>query len=277
VPEPNRYHLNPIRLFWLTIIGRAYPRVVAGMRMKSWILMDIAFPLVGAVAMVYVYQGLHAPRQYLGFVVMGGAMLAFWQNVLWMMAAQFSWDRDNGTLELYAISPTTFEAVLLGMALGGMLATLLRAAVILVLCSWLFHVEYVWAGVPAAAGVFVLTLAALYCLGMMLASLFLFYSREAWHLADALQEPVNFLSGLYFPVRALGAYVAGGASLVPLTLGLDAMRQFLLPGTPRFLAAGVETLIVALQLPLFAFLAYMSLRFMEARARREGRLISKWA
>jgi ABC-2 type transport system permease protein len=277
MPERSRYTINPIRLFLLTILGRAYPRVVAGQRMKSWIFMDIAFPLVGTVAMVYVYQGLRAPHQYLGFVVMGGAMLAFWQNVLWMMAAQFSWDRDNGTLELYAISPTTFEAVLLGMALGGMFATGLRAVVILVLCSWLFHVVYFWPGVPAALGVFLLTLSSLYCLGMMLASLFLFYSREAWHLADALQEPVNFLSGLYFPVRALGAYVAGGASLVPLTLGLDAMRQFLLPGTPRFLDPGIETLLLALQLPLFGFLAYVSLRYMEARARREGRLISKWA
>jgi ABC-2 type transport system permease protein len=277
MPSERGYAINPLTLFLRTIMGRAYPRVVAGQRMKTWLFMDVAFPLVAALAMVYVYEGLHAPRQYLGFVVMGGAMLAFWQNVLWMMAAQFSWDRDNGTLELYVVSPTTFEGVLLGMAIGGMLATALRAGVIIVICSWLFHVSYIWAGVPAAAGVFVLTLAALYCLGMMLASLFLFYSREAWHLANALQDPVNFLSGLYFPVRALGGYVAGAASVVPLTLGLDAMRQLLLPGTPRFLSVEVEVGLIAVQLPLFAVLAYASLRFMERRARREGRLISKWA
>ena len=35
--------------------------------------------------------------------------------------------------------------------------------------------------------------------------------------------------------------------------------------------------LVAAQVPLFAFLAYSSLRFMEARARREGKLISKWS
>jgi ABC-2 type transport system permease protein len=233
--------------------------------------------MIGTLAMVFVYEGLHAPRQYLGFVVMGGGMLAFWQNVLWSMAAQFSWDRDNGTLELYAISPTSFEAILLGMAVGAMFTTTMRAGAIILIGSLMFGITYSVSGLLPAAGVFLLTLSALYCLGMLLASLFLFYSREAWHLSNALQEPVNFLSGLYFPVKALGAYVGGAASLIPLTLGLDAMRQVLLPNTPRFIAPEWEALVVALQIPLFAFLAYSSLRFMEGRARREGKLISKWS
>jgi len=119
-------------------------------------------------------------------------------------------------------------------------------------------------------------LSALYCLGMLLASLFLFYGREAWHLSNAMQEPVNFLSGLYFPVHALGAYVGGAASLVPMTLGLDAMRQLLLPGTPVFIPAGTETLLVAIQVPVFAVLAGVSLRYMESRARRDGKLVTRW-
>ena len=266
-----------IEIFLRSVYARAYPRLVGQARQRSWFLMDVAFPLLGTFAMVFVYQGLHAPRQYLGFVILGGAMLAFWQNVLWTIAVQFSWDRGNGTLELYAISPTTYESILLGMAAGAMVMTTLRAALIVLIGSLLFRVSYDISGVLPAAGVFVLTLAALYCLGMILASLFLFYSREGWHLANALQEPVNFLSGLYFPVNALGSYVAAGASLIPLTLGLDAMRQYLLPGTFRFLPPQQEALLVALQIPLFAVLARSALRFMEQRARRDGRLISKWS
>jgi ABC-2 type transport system permease protein len=268
---------SDLEVFLRTVVARAYPRVMGLNRNRSWLFFDVAFPLVGTFAMVFVYQGLHAPHQYLGFVVMGGGMLAFWQNVLWMMGTQFSWDRGNGTLELMAVSPTSFEAILLGMAGGGMILTSVRAAMIILIGSLLFGVTYNVSGLLPAIGIFALTLAALYGMGMLLASLFLFYSREAWHLGDALQEPVNFLSGLYFPVRALGAYIGGAASLVPVTLGLDAMRQFLLPGTPRFLGPGIEALIVGLEIPLFFFLAYLSLRFMEARARRDGKLISKWS
>jgi len=267
---------SPLRIFLKTIVARAYPRVVAANRHKSWLFLDMALPMVGALAMVLVYQGLHAPRQYLGFVVMGGAMLAFWQNVLWSMGAQFSWDRGNGTLELYVISPTTFESVLLGMALGSMLTITIRAAAILLLGSLLFGISYAAAGTLPALGVFLLTLAALYCMGMLLASLFLFYGREAWHLSNAMQEPVNFLSGLYFPVHALGAYVGGAASLIPMTLGLDAMRQLLLPGTPVFIPAGTETLLVAAQVPIFALLAGVALRYLESRARKDGKLVTRW-
>lgn len=267
---------SPATIFFKTIVARAYPRVVAANRQKTWLFFDMAFPVVGALAMVLVYEGLHAPRQYLGFVVMGGAMLAFWQNVLWSMAAQFSWDRGNGTLELYVISPTTFEAVLLGMALGSMFTVTMRAGVILLLGSLLFGISYAAAGTLPAIGIFLLTLSALYCLGMLLASLFLFYGRQADHLANAAQEPVNFLSGLYFPVHALGSYVGAAASLVPMTLGLDAMRQELLRGTPVFIPAGLEALLVAVQIPLFALLAGVSLRFMEARARNDGKLVTRW-
>jgi len=268
---------SDLEIFLRTVDARAYPRVVGLNRQRSWLFFDLGFPLIGTFAMVFVYQGLHAPHQYLGFVVLGGGMLAFWQNTLWTMGMQFSWDRGIGNLELMAVSPTSFEAILLGMAGGAMVATTLRAGALILVGSLLFHVTYTPGGLLPALGVFLITLAALYGMGMLLASLFLFYSREAWHLGDALQEPVNFLSGLYFPVRALGAYVGGAASLVPVTLGLDAIRQFLLPGTPRFLDPGLEALIVALEIPVFGFLAYVSLRYLELRARREGKLISKWS
>jgi ABC-2 type transport system permease protein len=268
---------SDLEIFLRTVVARGYPRVVGLRRNTTWLLFELGFPLIGTFAMIFVYQGLHAPHQYLGFVVLGGGMLAFWQNVLWTMGAQFSWDRTNGTLELMAVSPTSFEAILLGMAGGAMVATTLRAGALILIGSLLFGVTYLASGLLPALGVFLLTLAALYGMGMLLASLFLLYSREAFHIGDALQEPVNLLSGLYFPVRALGAYVGGVASIVPVTLGLDAIRQFLLPGTPRFLDPRLETLIVALEIPLFVFLAYTSLRYMEARARRDGKLITKWS
>jgi len=250
---------------------------VAFAREKTWVFFDIMFPLVGTFTMVFVYQGLQAPKAYIGFAIMGGAMLAFWQNVLWSMASQFSWDRDNGTLELYAVAPTSFEGVLLGMAAGAMVSTAVRAAIIMALGSIVFGVSYSAPGLAPALGIFLLTLAGLYCLGMLLASLFLFYTREAWHLSNALQEPVYFLSGLYFPVKALPAYVASGASLLPLTLGLDAMRQLLLPaGLPVFIPVGLEAILVAIQVPAYGVAAFYALRRMEGLARRDGRLTTRW-
>jgi ABC-2 type transport system permease protein len=266
-----------LSLFLHTVVARGYPRVIGVTRYRSELLLEIALPLLGTVAMVFVYEALHAPRQFLGFAVLGGAMTAFWQNVLWMMATQFFWDRDEGNLELYALAPTSLAAILLGMALGAIGPVVARAAALVAVCSALFHITYAGSGLVPAAGIFLLTLAAIYCLGMMLASLFLFYSREAWHLSNAMQEPVYLLTGFYFPVRALGAYVAGAASILPLTLGLDAMRQLLLPGGLRLIAPEWEALALAVQFVLYAALSQWALRFMETRARRDGRLIARSA
>jgi ABC-2 type transport system permease protein len=266
-------HPSAIRIFFKTIVARAYPRFVASYRNRTWLVTETLLPLIGTIAMIYVYRALHAPARYLGFVVLGGVLLAFWQNVIWAMATQFFWDRGAGNLELFAMAPTSLAAILLGMAFGGAYVSLTRAVAILVVASILFGVGYSAASLLPALGVFILTICALYCLGMLLASLFLFYQREAWQLSDAMQEPIYFLSGFYFPVRSLGAVVGGVGSLIPLTLGLDAIRQLVLPGTPQFIPVRWEVLAIVVQIAAYAALSQISLRYLERRARVDARLI----
>jgi ABC-2 type transport system permease protein len=262
-----------LRIFLKTIVARAYPRFVASYRNRTWLITETLLPLIGTIAMIYVYRALQAPAKYLGFVVLGGVLLAFWQNVIWAMATQFFWDRGAGNLELFAMAPTSLAAILLGMALGGAYVSLTRAITVLAVASLLFGIGYAASGLLPALGVFVLTICALYCLGMLLASLFLFYQREAWHLADAMQEPIYFVSGFYFPVRSLGAAVAGVGSLIPLTLGLDAIRQLVLPGTPQFIPLTWEVAAIVAQIAGYAVLSQVSLRYLERRARQDARLI----
>jgi ABC-2 type transport system permease protein len=265
-----------LRIFVKTVLARAYPRVVSRFRNYAWLVVELIFPLIGTTAMVYVYRALHAPAQYTGFVVLGGTLLAFWQHVLFDMAGNFVWERATPNLELYAMAPTSFIAILLGMAVGGIFYTMQRAAAVFIITSLLFRVGYQPGGIVPAIGVLVVTLAALYALGMLLASLFLFFGRGAWHALDGMQEPVYFLSGFYFPVHSLGAYLGGAASLIPLTLGLDAMRQLLLPNTPIFLSPGFEVLLLAIQIPLYLVAAQRSLRLSERLARRDARLTMRW-
>ena len=67
-----------------------------------------------------VYRALKAPEDYVGFVVLGGALSAFWLNVVWSMAGQLYWEKSQGNLELYFAAPMSLMSVLLGMAAGGL-------------------------------------------------------------------------------------------------------------------------------------------------------------
>ncbi len=262
------------RLFVQTVIARAYPRIIGQQREKSWMFFELLMPLLSVSAYVFVYRALRAPEEYVGFVVMGGAMTAFWLNVLWSMSSQLYWEKEQGNLALFVIAPNSMTAILLGMALGGLVASCLRALVITLLGSWLFGVSFVVISFSQLFAVFILTMIALYGLGMMSASMFLLLSREAWHLANLAQEPVYLISGFYFPIKNLGFWIAAGASFLPLTLGMDAMRQLVFPSGAAlgFLSVRLEiVLLVALSI-IFLLGAKLLLDYMEKLAIQEGRL-----
>jgi ABC-2 type transport system permease protein len=119
-----------------------------------------------------------------------------------------------------------------------------------------------------------LTMVALYGMGMMSASLFLLFSREAWHLANLAQEPVYLVSGFYFPISSFSFWVAAAASIIPLTLGLDAMRQLVFPSGPAlgFLTVRLEILLLVVMSVIFVIGARYLLAHLEVLAIREGRL-----
>ncbi len=262
------------RLFVKTVLARAYPRVVGQQREKSWIFFDILLPMLGVCAYVFVYRAIGAPETYVGFVVMGGAMTAFWMNIMWSMSSQLYWEKEQGNLALYIMAPNSMMAVLLGMAVGGLLATFVRAIGIIVLGTLLFHVQYTIVDFWQLLAIFFVAMTALYGMGMMSASLFLLLSREADHLAQLATEPVFLVSGFYFPIKSLNFWVAAAASIIPLTLGLDAMRQlvFSTGATLGFLNTRVELTVLLVLCVVFLIGARALLGYMERLAIREGRL-----
>jgi ABC-2 type transport system permease protein len=262
------------KFFLKCVFARAYPRLIGQQREKSWMFFDIFLPILAVSAYVFVYRAINAPEEYVGFVVMGGAMTAFWMNVLWSMSSQLYWEKEMGNLALYTMAPSSMMALLLGMALGGMLATTLRAFTIVLLGSFLFNVQYSVTSFTQLFTVFILAMVALYGMGMMFASLFLLLSREAWHISNLAQEPVYLVSGFYFPIKNFTFWIAAAASIIPLTLGLDAMRQLVFPSGPAlgFLTVSIEITILAGLCIIFLVAAKLLLGYMERLAIREGRL-----
>ena len=262
------------RLFLKTIIARAYPRIIGQQREISWVVFDVIMPMLAVISYVLVYRALKAPEEYIGFVVMGGAMTAFWMNVLWSMSSQLYWEKEQGNLALYIMAPNSMMAILLGMALGGMLATAMRAVAVILLGSLMFGVTYEVSSFLQLLAVFMLAMIALYGMGMMMASAFLLFGREAWHMANLAQEPIFLASGFYFPIKSLPFWVAAGASIIPLTLGMDAIRQLVFPSgfSFGFISVSLEIILLAAMSVLFVAAAKVLLAYVEKIAVREGRI-----
>jgi len=266
--EPWRTNL---RAAW----ARAYVRIFAASREPSWILFETIMPVLGMFSYVFVYRALGAPREFEAFVVIGGVMMAYWLAVLWSMGTQWYFEKQEGNLEFYLVAPCSRLAILAGMALGGVVMTSIRATLSLVAGVLIFRTPVLPSDPWAGLGVFLLTLGSLYALGMCLASLFLLYGREAWHLANALQEPMYLVNGLYFPLRALGPWGFAALSTVPLALGLDAMRQLVLgPQLARgLMPVGVEAALLGASLVVNLVVAVWLLERSEREGKKTGALI----
>src|SRR5213594_2529673 len=193
------------------------------------------------------------------------------------MASQFYWEKQQGQLQLYFAAPCSRMAILTGMAVGGVATTTLRSVVGIALGFLVLGVRIGPFDFGHLVLVFAITMAALYAMGMTLASLFLLYGREAWHLCNALQEPVYFLSGLYFPLRTLGALGGVAAGLIPLALGIDAMRQTLVGEAARgLLPVPTELAILGALAVAFLIGSRFALAHLERLSKREGKLTQRW-
>jgi len=244
-----------------------------------WIVVSMGFPVLSSLAFFLLYYSIGAVG-YVGFAVLGGVMVSFWGNVLWSMASQFNWDKQEGLFEIYLTSPASISAILIGMSLGGIIGTLPSAAIVTAI-GWTLisalHLPVLVVGSwPAVVLTFALTLASLYAMGMTLSSLYLVYGREAESMNNVLQEPVSLLSGMYFP--SIGTFspfpsaVQIVASLIPLTIGMNALRLALFPqpGADTLALVFPSLVILAIMAAVFLAISAGSLKALENKGRRDG-------
>lgn len=269
--------INPVWYFIKVTIARAYVRVIGAQRELSWVVGDTLLPFLSVAAYVYVYKAMDAPLEYTGFVVLGGIVVAFWMHMLWSMGMQFFWEKEMGNLERYLMAPLHRSALLLGMALGGIVMTSTRALIIFLASKLFFRIEFNVTDPWMAVGVSFAALLALYGLGMMMSSLFFMAGRGIYYGMQAMGEPIFFLGGFYFPIRQLGILTASiAATIIPVALGLDALRQTMFGAyytglfTPR-----TELIILLIMGVVFTFLAIKIMDKMENLGRSQGKLILK--
>lgn len=264
-------------LFLRTLNARAYVRIFGQMREATWVLASIVGGFFTMATYIYLYRTLDTGSEFSGLVVLGGFMTPFFLNVLWGVATQLYWEKEMGNLELMLVSPAPLSAFLIGLSVGGAMHTMLRSLAVLFFGVVVFKVQFTIQHVFPALLVFLVTLFSMYGLGIVFSSLFLYHGRDAWRTADLVMEPTNVLSGSYFPARFLGVGLLGIATLIPTTLGLDALRQLLVPSfAPVILDWRWESLMLVVLGIMFALIASWALRSVEYKARRDARLTLRW-
>jgi len=143
------------------------------------------------------------------------------------------WDREFGFLKEVLVAPISRVSVALGKTLGAATVALPRGIIIMLFAPLIGVSFSVWTVLALLPLMFLLAI-SIGSLGILLATRI--RSMEAFQVVmQMLLFPMIFLSGAFFPVDGLPAWMNVLVKINPATYGITAMRQVVLgaaPGSP---------------------------------------------
>lgn len=169
----------------------------------------------------------HYQGGYFSFVLIGIALAGFQAAALESFAKAIYREQGSGTLEAVLLSPTSLQSVVLYSLFWTTLFIFLRLIFFLTLGFVFFNAEFGKINFLSAALVLFLTLASLSGLGLVSAALILVLKR-ADPLGYVLNGLSRLISGVYFPLAVLPAWIQSLSLALPLTYSLHAMRKAVL-------------------------------------------------
>ena len=205
---------------------------------------------------------------YLAFVVLGVAFNGLAMSALEDGGNAIYEEESNGTWDLLSLAPFNRFVWMFAKTLAGLLTAFIDFFAVLLLGALVFDVVPTPAGLAVAILGILLTLVALQGVGFLMAALGLVW-KQPYALAFILSPVVVLLSGMMFPVQVLPAWLQPVSQAIPLTHGLQVVRDAILldrglaelaPVFGRLLLAG----------GVLMGLGYAAFRYMETKARELG-------
>lgn len=205
---------------------------------------------------------------YVAFVVLGTAFYGIASGALEDGGNAIYEEESNGTWELLSLAPFNRFVWMFAKTLASLLTGFIEFFAVLGLGALFFSASPTANGILVALVGIVLTLVALQGFGFLMAALGLVW-KQPYAVAFLLSPPLILLSGMVFPVAILPAWLQPLSQAIPLTHGLQIVRDALL------LDRGFADLVPVfgkLVLTGAAFMAtgFYAFRFMEAKARTLG-------
>src|SRR5690348_813528 len=140
--------------------------------------------------------------------------------------------RQEQVLRRLGATPLPRWQLLASQVLMRLTIALVQTGLILALSVWVFKVE-IQGNILAVLGLVVLGAVAFVSMGYLVAAISKTVDA-ANGITSAVNFPMMFLSGIFFPLAALPIFLTPIVRALPLTYLGDALRQVLTGGTPAF-------------------------------------------
>src|SRR6185312_927698 len=169
---------------------------------------------------------------YIDFLVPGILAMALMQLGLFGTATPLVTLRQEQVLRRLGATPLPRWHLLASQILMRLTIALVQTGLILALSVWVFKVQ-IQGNILALIGLVILGAVVFISLGYLVAAISKTVDA-ANGITSAVNFPMMFLSGIFFPLAALPVFLAPVVRALPLTYLGDALRQVLTGGSPAF-------------------------------------------
>jgi ABC-2 type transport system permease protein len=248
-------------------------------RYWAWELVWLVYGVVNTLAITFIAaeagrSGAIGPagvEELTLFLLVGTLMWAYLAAVLDDMSLVIMWERWEGTIEHTLMTPVSRVVHLVSMALFGIGHAVVRTLLILLCALPFLSVSFTHASWPTAAAVITVGSISLVGLGILTSILPLLYPERGEQMSFMVQAVLLLVSGVYYSIDVLPAWLQPVARAVPTTYMLRGIRAALIDGETIANQAG-NLLVLALFGVVLVPLSLLTFAAAERWAKKTGRL-----
>lgn len=196
-------------------------------RYASWEFVFLIYTLINALTIGLIGVGSQNPKRVLYLIV--GALLWGYLSVLFQeLSEAVAWERWEGTIEYTFMAPIRRITYLLGQSQAIMIYGVLRTAIVLTAVLMFFKISLASANIFSAAVVLAVSSLSFMGLGMAAAILPMISPERGAQATHIIQSLILLVSGVYYEVDILPAWLQPFSAVSPATYTLRSMRAALL-------------------------------------------------
>jgi ABC-2 type transport system permease protein len=209
-------------------------------RYWAWELVWLAYSLVNALSITFIGKGSASVtgvamsaeqiNYFILYLMVGTLVWHYLAMVFDLISEAIQWERWEGTIEYTFMAPISRLTHLLGQAAFAVIYGILHTSVILAILSLFFQLDLSQANAPGMLLIVATGSMSFIGLGMIAAVLPLLSPEKGMQMTNIIKALVLLVSGVYYEISVLPAWMQPLAYISPAYYMLAGMREALLKG-----------------------------------------------
>ena len=244
-------------------------------RYWAWELVWLVYGVVNTVAITLIAEqvgGVGADvRALVLFLLIGTLVWAYLSAVLDDISLVIQWERWEGTIEHTLMAPVPRSLHLLGMSVFGILHGLIRTLLIFAIALLFFDIDFGNVNIAATVAVVFVGSVSVAALAILAGLLPLLYPERGGQMSMMIQASLLLISGVYYEVEVLPAWLQAVSFISPATYMLEGIRGSMIEGQGLLDVAdtlGILALFGVIMVPM----SLWAFNWAESYAKRTGKL-----